>query len=333
MTKKYQSYVDAADLVLTAGASYGLLIILSALIDLNGVVFVDEATYMIALQSISSFHTLKIVPVKLKEDGVDLQDLEQKVIQHKFKSTSKMFFGCYYTMPTFHNPTGLLFSQETCEALIKIARKHDLLIVCDDVYNLLHYDDPNSPKRLYAYDNFNDDDFKGHIISNGTFSKILAPGTRVGWMECSPRIAKVFSNNGFLNSGGAISNYTSGIISSMLEMGIFETHVNECFANYKSQRDAMLKALYENLPVSCTFQKPKGGQFIWIRLPENIDAESLCSFVIQKYKVKILQGNYFSLEGKLRNYVRISFAFHPDNVLYTAGIALCKGIEEYIQMH
>ena len=98
-------------MVLTAGATYGLLVILSTLMDLNGVVFLDEATYMIALESISDFNTLKIVPVKLNDDGVDLVDLEEKIVKHKFQNESKMFWGCYYTMPTFHNPTSIVFSE------------------------------------------------------------------------------------------------------------------------------------------------------------------------------------------------------------------------------
>lgn len=165
--------------------------------DLNGVVFVDEVTYMIALEAIREFPSLKIVPVKLNDDGVDINDLEEKVVKHKaLPANGKMFYGCYYTIPTFHNPTGILFSDEICRALIKLARKHDLLIVCDDVYNMLFYDDDSAPKRLLEYDDENDSDFKGNVISNGTFSKILSPGVRVGWMECPPRITDVFKNNG-----------------------------------------------------------------------------------------------------------------------------------------
>lgn len=103
--------MDASDLILTAGATYGLLVILSTLIDLNGIVFLDEATYMIALESISDFNTLKIVPVKLNDDGVDLIDLEDKIVKYKFQQESKMFWGCYYTMPTYHNPTSIVFSE------------------------------------------------------------------------------------------------------------------------------------------------------------------------------------------------------------------------------
>lgn len=161
-----------------------MLLILSTLIDLNGVVFVDEVTYMIVLEAIREFPSLKIVPVKLKDDGVDIQDLERKVLEHKFlPSHGKMFFGCYYTIPAFHNPTGILFSEETCKALVKLARKHELLVVCDDVYNMLYYDDEKAPKRLFEYDCDTDVDFKGNVISNGTFSKILAPGIFVNCLK------------------------------------------------------------------------------------------------------------------------------------------------------
>jgi DNA-binding transcriptional MocR family regulator len=197
LSKNYDSPVNSADIVLSGGASSGLLLILSTLLDMNGVVFVDEVTYMIVLEAIAQFPTLKIVPVKLNNDGVDVEDLERKILQHKFTPThGKMFFGLYYTIPTYHNPTGILFSDQVCNALISLARKHDFLIVCDDVYNMLHYDDEKSPKRLFAYDKDDDVNFKGHVISNGTFSKILAPGTRVGWLECPPRITEEFKKNG-----------------------------------------------------------------------------------------------------------------------------------------
>jgi DNA-binding transcriptional MocR family regulator len=115
LSQRYESTVEATDLVLSGGATSGLLIILSTLLDLaNGVVFLDEVTYMIALESIKDFSTLKIVPVKLSDDGVDIRDLEEKIIKYKPKDAAgsgKMFNACYYTIPTYHNPTGLLFSE------------------------------------------------------------------------------------------------------------------------------------------------------------------------------------------------------------------------------
>lgn len=98
--------------MLTAGATNGLHLILSTLVDLNGFVFIDEVTYMIALEAISEFSTLKIIPVKLNDDGVDLADLEDKLKVKQFEhNPKKTFWGIYYTIPTYHNPTGILFSE------------------------------------------------------------------------------------------------------------------------------------------------------------------------------------------------------------------------------
>jgi DNA-binding transcriptional MocR family regulator len=102
--------------VLTAGATNGMHLILSTLVDLHGVVFLDEVTYMIALEAIKQFTTLQIVPVKLNDDGVDIEDLEVKIRTRRFESSTKMFWGIYYTIPTFHNPTGIFFS----EGLLKV---------------------------------------------------------------------------------------------------------------------------------------------------------------------------------------------------------------------
>lgn len=188
--KNFNNYLFSEDLIITSGATQGLHIILSTLVDLNGYIFVDEVTYMLALDSIKQFHTLNIVPVKLHQDGVDLDDLEKRLQEKQFKTTTKEFWGMYYTIPTYHNPTGVLFSSKVCEGLIKLARTYDCLIVCDDVYNILHYKDKKAPKRLLAYDNKDDDDYRGNVISNGSFSKILGPGVRLGWMEV-PRRMKV----------------------------------------------------------------------------------------------------------------------------------------------
>lgn len=146
---------------------------------------------MIALDTIKQFHTLNIVPVKLNENGVDLDSLEKLLQEKQFKSQNKEFWAMYYTIPTYHNPTGILFSPEVCEGLIKLSRKYDFLITCDDVYNILYYKDKEAPKRLLAYDNRQDKDFKGNVISNGSFSKILGPGVRLGWLEVPPRLKKL----------------------------------------------------------------------------------------------------------------------------------------------
>lgn len=204
------------------------------------------------------------------------------------------------------------------------------MIACDDVYNLLPFETDTPPKRLFAYDSFDDDDFKGNVISNGTFSKLLAPGIRIGWMECAPRIVDAFHNSGVLKSGGAINNYTSGIVCSLIELGLAEKQLEKCRQAYKSQCEALCESLDLFLPSSCKYIKPKGGYFIWIKLPENCDGDALSDHCLKKYKVFAIRGTRFSIENKYRNFIRLSFAFHPPELLREAGKQLCEGINDYL---
>ena len=204
------------------------------------------------------------------------------------------------------------------------------MIACDDVYNLLPFNDEIPPKRLFAYDSFEDDDFKGNVISNGTFSKLLSPGVRIGWMECAPRIVEAFNNSGILKSGGAINNYTSGIVCSLIELGLAERQLQKCLQAYKEQCEALCETLDLYLPSSCKFIKPKGGYFIWIKLPENCDGDALSDHCLKKYKVFAIRGTRFSIENKFRNFIRLSFAFHPPELLQKAGKQLCDGIVDYL---
>lgn len=110
LSKGYQNLVDPSDLVMTSGATSGNHLTLSTLIDMNGFVFVDEMTYMIALDVFKQFTNIKVIPICLKETGPDLKSLEETVKGYKFESQSKMFWGMYYTIPHFHNPTGISFS-------------------------------------------------------------------------------------------------------------------------------------------------------------------------------------------------------------------------------
>lgn len=110
---------------------------------------------------------------------------------------------------------------DVCQEIVNIAREFELLVVAEDVYNLLTYSaDSLPPKRLFAYDRMSDAAYKGNVISNGTFSKILSPGARIGWMELPPRCVRNFNVSGLLLSGGATNNYTSGIVATALELDL-----------------------------------------------------------------------------------------------------------------
>ncbi|XP_053663627.1 2-aminoadipate transaminase [Anopheles marshallii] len=336
LTEGYHSEVHMSDLVQTSGATNGLHLILSTLVDLAGVIFVDEYTYMIALETIAQFNTMKIVPVPLDEDGPNVDSLQALIDQHRFEATKgKLFWGVYYTIPTFHNPTGIVFSAEKCQQLIRLARETDILIACDDVYNLLHYDDPTAPppKRLFAYDIADMgrmDGWRGNVISNGSFSKILSPGIRLGWMECPPRCVEAFRNSGVLKSGGAANNYTGGVVCTLIQMGLAQRQLEHYSTNYSMRLNAMAETLVEHLPKVCSFRKPKGGYFVWIRFPTHVDCAEFNRYCLEKYSVSAIPGIRFSITGEARHFIRLTFAFHEPDYLRRSVKTFCQAAADYL---
>uniref|UniRef100_A0A1L8E2L7 Putative aromatic amino acid aminotransferase n=1 Tax=Nyssomyia neivai TaxID=330878 RepID=A0A1L8E2L7_9DIPT len=332
LTQEYGSEVKKSNIVLTCGASYGLHHILSCLLDMNAVVFVDEVTYMIALEAFKQFTGMKIIPVPFQDDGVNVQELRKLVQQHKFTPhPNKPFWGLYYAIPTFHNPTGITLSEQKCEDVVKLAREFDMLISCDDVYNLLYYSGA-PPKRLFAYDNPDDDGYKGgNVISNGSFSKILSPGIRIGWMECPKRIVEAFMNSGVIKSGGSVNNYTSGIVTSLLQLGLAKRQLTTYAAAYKERMEAVCEILRENLPPQVKFIPPTGGYFVWLTFPEDFDAVAFNQFCQEHHHVIAIAGPRFSATQAHRNCLRICVVFHDVKIMKNAVSRLCVAYRDFVQ--
>uniref|UniRef100_A0A1B0D9T1 Aminotransferase class I/classII large domain-containing protein n=1 Tax=Phlebotomus papatasi TaxID=29031 RepID=A0A1B0D9T1_PHLPP len=330
LSKEYGSEVRKNNLVLTSGATNGLHHILTSLLDMNGVIFVDEVTYMIALEAFQTFSGMKIIPLPFQDDGVDVVELRKLVKAHKFSPhPGKLFWGFYYAIPTFHNPTGVTLSVKKCKELIKIAREFDILISCDDVYNLLHYSSEGSPKRLFSYDNPSDGDYKGHVISNGSFSKILSPGIRIGWMECPKRILEVFRLSAIITSGGSINNYTSGIVTSLLQLGLAKKQLDIYSAAYQERMEAVCAILKENLPPEVKFIPPSGGYFVWLTFPASFDAVAFNQFCLEQHKVIAIAGPRFSALKGHRNCLRICVVFHDVATMSNAVRRLCQAYREF----
>ncbi|XP_061389422.1 uncharacterized protein LOC133324601 [Musca vetustissima] len=330
-TEMYGSEVKCEDLIITSGASQGLQVILSTLVDLNGYVFVDEFTYMLALDTMKQFQTLNIVPLKLNENGVDLVELETHVKEKQFKSNKKEFWAMYYTIPTYHNPTGIRFSSEVCQGLVQLARKYDFLITCDDVYNILNYKGVCAPKRLFAYDVKDDIDYKGHVISNGSFSKILGPGVRLGWMEVPRRMKTLLDSCGIINSGGCLNNYTSGIAASLFHLGLAQQHIERMFNAYKERMLATCEVFEKELPSGCQMITPEGGYFIWISMGENFNASDFLKMCMEEEKIFFIVGSRFSLNPeKGQNSFRISIAFHSKEKLVDGAKRICRCLKKYM---
>ncbi|XP_071580528.1 2-aminoadipate transaminase-like isoform X3 [Temnothorax nylanderi] len=338
LSKRYGHSVMREHLILTCGASHGLQLLLNTILSPNGIIFVEEVTYMIALDAFKQFPLMRIVTVPMKDDAVDLDALEKIIIEEKTKgnfllNNQKIFWAMFYTIPIFHNPTGMTLSPDQCKRLVEIAQNNSIVVVCDDVYNLLYYGQGSPPRRLFSYDDPKEPNYKGgNIVSNCSFSKIFSPAIRFGWIECSPRIVNIVKTSGIMCSGGGVNHYVSGVIASLLHENLENEYLDKIIKIYKERLNILCKTLDQFLPnCCCSYQRPGGGYFVWIHLPSDIDATKFIKWCQREYKVSAIPGARFSYKGEAKNFLRISIGFHTKEVLETATQTLCKALLMYMR--
>jgi 2-aminoadipate transaminase len=171
-------------------------------------------------------------------------------------------------MPTFHNPTGLTLPEEDRRALLDMARRFDLMVLEDDAYHDLHYDtaDGPLPPSLYALDT------EGRVIRTGTFSKILAPGMRLGWAMAQPEVS---ARMVMLKEEGGTSPFSQQVAYEFCRDGRLDEYIDMLVAAYRGKRDAMLAALDRYFPSGVAWTRPAGGFFVWVTLPPQVDPDDL----------------------------------------------------------
>jgi DNA-binding transcriptional MocR family regulator len=189
------------------------------------------------------------------------------------------------------------------EKLVSLSEKHDFLIVADEVYQLLAYTATPPPPMTYF-------DKSARVLSLGSFSKILAPGLRLGWIQAKPSLLEPFVVCGYLDSGGGLNPFVSSIVESVIELGLQKDYLNFLKKTYHNRMVELSKALREHIPL-INYTDPDGGYFIWSYLPEGTDAEIKLAEA-NKHQVGFQPGIKFSSAAGLRNYMRFCFAFYGE---------------------
>lgn len=337
LSRRYEDKVLEDELLLTCGATNGLHLVTSCLVKQGGTVFVEDPTYFIALSLLSGDMGLKVVPIKMSDDGIDIEHLKEMVSKEAAKNVDKTgrFWGMIYTIPTFHNPTGITFSSAVGRSVIQIARQSGLLVFCDDVYNMLAYKQLEF-SRLKMLDS--KDEGQGCVISNGTFSKILAPGVRLGWLEAPGHLVKKLVDSGVLLSGGSQNNYVSGIVTSLLELELVDQQVDMCIKVYRERMDSAVEVLERDLPHGWKVRHPHGGYFLWV-VGNQGKLDRFCEWLEQEKGVVVLLGSkaspytYMGEEERINmgNCFRISIAYYHVNTLVDSCKTLCEALKEFFQ--
>ena len=299
----YHTAVESEELFVTGGNSQALDLVSSVFAKPGDTVFVEEPSYFLAFK-IFRDHDLNIVSIPMDEDGLLIEELKLALGKHRP--------AFLYTIPSFQNPCGLCTSEERRQQIVDLARQHEFLIVADEVYQFLYYDHEPPP----AYATMTD---CGRVLSLGSFSKILAPGMRLGWIQTSPSLRKELAANGFVNSGGSINHISSLIVRQAMENNSLRAHMEKLRLAYASRVQAMEEALLLHFQDLASWTRPHGGYFFWLEFDKSVKTKPLRKKA-QELNTGFQPGPLFTPNGGLDNCLRLSFAHYPEKDIHE-GIA------------
>jgi 2-aminoadipate transaminase len=298
LMKERQVFCNQDQIFLTSGAQQAMMLITKLLVDKGDDIIIEETTYPGFIQIAESLQANLITIPSDHQNGILIEELENYL---KIKNQKKTKF--IYTIPEGHNPLGMSLSKEKRLKLINLAESYKIPIVEDDAYGFINYGEVVEPP-LRAYS----DEWIFYI---GSFSKILSPSTRVGWIivpEVLIEKLEILKEASDINT----ATFSQHIISSYIEMDFLSDHLSLIKKHYKEKRDIMAKTLKQYIP-EMQYILPNSGFFIWGRLPKHIDTNKLFKLALETKNVSFLPGSAFGPNNKnnLTNCLRLSFAFCP----------------------
>lgn len=287
------------DVVITTGSQQGLDLVGRVLIDPGDVILVELPTYSGA---IAAFHNLQgqFAGVPQDAEGIDLVALEAAIAAIKMKGQQVRFI---YVTPNFQNPAGLLMSRARRLALLDTARRHDLVILEDDPYGSIYFEDVASAADTRP---IKADDTDGRVVYLGSFSKVLVPGLRVAWLVAPREIAaKVELAKQAADICSSV--FDQRIVHGAMDRGVVDRIAPGLRAHYQAKRTVMEQALQSTLAGRVKWTSPRGGFFLWIELPAGVNDGELFERAL-KHKVSFVLGSSFFVDGQGHGFARLAFS-------------------------
>lgn len=307
--------MSADNLFATTGVTGGLSLICSLYLGRGDLVFTEEPSYFLAL-SIFKDYGVNVTQIPMETDGIDVEKLEEKLkagIVPKF----------LYTIPTAHNPTGRTMSSEKRERIVELSEKYGFTIVADEVYQLLTFPHVKPPPPMAAFDR------EGTVMSLGSFSKILAPALRLGWIEGPESHLKTLFASGQLDSSGGMNPVISAVVHQAIESGAQQQHLDNTRDVLWERASTLMAALDEHLPDYCSYEVPDGGYFVLVKLPEDAKAVDVLDAAKEKHQVQFLPGASFG--ESMQNYLRLSFSYYDAADLAVGAERLSAAIRDVVE--
>ena len=298
------------DVVVTTGSQSALDLVTRIFVDPGDVVIAEAPSYVGALGVFRSYQA-DVVQVPLDADGLVPAELDATLTRLAAAGRSVKFL---YTVPTFQNPAGVSLSAERRPQVLEICRRHGVLVVEDNPYGLLGFDTEPMP-ALRSYDT-------DGVLYLGSFSKTFAPGYRVGFVIAPHAVRDKL----VLASESAVlspSNASQLAVATYLETCDWKAQIKAYRETYRERRDALVGALGEHLP-SASWNVPQGGFFVWVRLPEGLDARAMLPRAVTA-RVAYVPGTAFYYDGSGSDHMRLSFCF-PTPERIREGVRRLAGV-------
>lgn len=288
--------VKPEDIQILSGSQQGLDFVPRIFIDPGDYIVVESPTYLGALNAFKAYEP-RFLQVALDEDGMILEDLEKQL-----KSHDNVKF--IYVISDFQNPSGKTWTLERRKGLIELANKYDVMVLEDNPYGELRFEGEIQPSLRSL-------DTENRVIFMGTFSKIFSPGIRVGWFNAAPEVLEKFN---MVKQGADLqtSTTTQMILSQFLDDNDLEAHIDKIIEVYGKRKNVMVDAMKKYFPEKVTYTNPEGGLFLWVTLPEGLNARDIAVKAIEK-KVAFVPGGAFYPDSPEENHFRLNYSCMPED--------------------
>ncbi|WP_375467410.1 PLP-dependent aminotransferase family protein [uncultured Nostoc sp.] len=301
---------DRDRLVIGYGSGQILGLLPDVFVEPGDVVIVEGPTFLGVV--VRFVHAgARIITIPVDELGMDVDALEETLSDLKKQGIRPRFI---YTIPTFHNPTGATMPLFRRQKLVALAAEYGVLVVEDDAYSDLRFQGETLPPLATL-------DQEGWVLYVGTFSKIIAPGIRLGWACGNPAIIERLA---MFKSEGPVGPFVSHVVARYCATGKLDNHIQQLIACYKHKCNLLLEAIAQEFPSDIVALRPDGGFFIWCKLPPDISAKALLT-AANEHGISFLPGTRCYTNGQGDDAIRLAFSFQPTQKI-VEGIATLGGV-------
>lgn len=322
LTERHNSQglnIRTENLIITTGSQQGLDLLAKIFLDPGDYVICGLPSYLGGLNAFTSYGA-KLKGITLDNNGIITEELEETVIKLKQFGKKIKFI---YLIPDFQNPAGITLPDARRSKIIEIAERHDLLIVEDSPYREIRFE--GEPQKMMQ-----ELDKSGRVITLCSFSKIFAPGFRVGWMIGHPEILDRISM-AKQTADLCTSPFVQKIIARYIEKGFLEKNLVKTIELYRGRRTLMINCFKKYMPEGVTWTEPHGGLFLFVTLPEQINTDKIFKKAIEK-NVAFVAGSTFFCNNSGHNTMRINFSFSNNQEIETGVKRLAEVITDELRI-